>query len=61
MGYFEDDTYNEDTLAEMLKLEPGLSKLKIVGVHVQEMKKNPISIDAKKVHKKNKLFERNKR
>lgn len=60
MGYFEDDKYTEDTLAEMLKLDPGLSRLNVVGVAVQEIKSNSISINAKKIKKKKPLFGRNK-
>ena len=60
MGYIEDDRYTEDSLAEMIKLHPSLMQFNVVGVAVQEMKENPISISSKKIKKKKPLFGRNK-
>lgn len=51
MGYVEDDSYDENALAEFLKKEPGLMQFKVIGVAVKLMKDNPISIDARKIKK----------
>ena len=58
MGYLEDDRYTEDTLAEFVKMHPGVMQFKVVGVAVHEMKDNPISISSKKIKKRKPLFGR---
>lgn len=61
MGYIEDDKYNEDTLAEFIKLHPSVMQFRVVGVAVQEIKANTIQINSKKIKKRKPLFGRNKK